>query len=194
MVLTIFQPTFITLVLTLPSIISSSCYGTEANGRTAARIYFFINIDSHNIVLQKKETVRKANLRAQVGSNFQSPDCHLVSTVKPNSHPKGDSEEFLPCAKAEPVQHCSLRFPQCQGDTEVFLRRSTNASSIYRQVPLTLPPKVSGAPAGTRTQNPRLKRAVLLPLSYRRKYQISLLPTPAAADRDLTQHPTPQLI
>ena len=54
MVLTIFQPTFITLVLTLPRFIRSGCYGAEANGRTAARIYFFINIDSHNIVLQKK--------------------------------------------------------------------------------------------------------------------------------------------
>ena len=102
------------------------------------------------------KTTSKANLRAQVGSYFKPPDCHLVPTVKPYSHLKGGSEEFLPCAKAEPVQHCSLRIPQCQGDTEVFLRKSTNASSIYRQVPLTLPPKVSGAPAGTRTQNPRL--------------------------------------
>ena len=138
------------------------------------------------------KTTRKANLRAQVGSYFKSPDCHLVPTVKPYSHLKGGSEEFLPCAKAEPVQHCSLSFPQCQGDTEVFLHRSTNASSIYRQVPLTLPPKVSGAPPGTRTQNPHLKRVVLTnQLSQRRKYQISLLPTPAATDRDLTQHPTP---
>ena len=64
MVLTIFQPTLITLVLSLPGLISSSCYGAEANGRTTARIYFFINIDSHNIVLQKKETTSKANLRA----------------------------------------------------------------------------------------------------------------------------------
>ena len=60
MVLTIFQPTLITLVLTLPRFIRSGCYGTEANGRTAARIYFFINIDSHNIVLQKKVSKRPA--------------------------------------------------------------------------------------------------------------------------------------
>jgi hypothetical protein len=64
MVLTIFQPTLITLMLTLPRFIRSGRYGAEANGRTATRIYFFINIDSHNIVLLKKETVRKANLRA----------------------------------------------------------------------------------------------------------------------------------
>ena len=55
MILTIFQPAFITLVLSLPSIINSSCYGTEVNGRTTACIYFFINIDFHNIILQKNE-------------------------------------------------------------------------------------------------------------------------------------------
>lgn len=62
MVLTIFQPTFITLVLTLPRFIRSGCYGTEADSRTVARIYFFINIDSHNIVLQKEKSRSQLNL------------------------------------------------------------------------------------------------------------------------------------
>lgn len=62
MVLTIFQPTFITLVLTLPRFITSGCYGAEADGRTTARIYFFINIDSHNTVLQKDKSRSQLNL------------------------------------------------------------------------------------------------------------------------------------
>ena len=60
MVLTIFQPAFITLVFTLPRFISSGCYGAEANGRTTARIYFFVNIDSHNTVLQKDKIKKPA--------------------------------------------------------------------------------------------------------------------------------------
>lgn len=62
MVLTIFQPTFITMVLTLPRFITSGCYGAETNGRTTARIYFFINIDSHNTVLQKDKSRSQLNL------------------------------------------------------------------------------------------------------------------------------------
>ena len=62
MVFTIFQPTFITLVLTLKRIITGSCYGAETNSRTSARINFFINIDTHNIVLQKERSRSQLNL------------------------------------------------------------------------------------------------------------------------------------
>ena len=62
MVFTIFQPTFITLVLTLKCVITGSCYGAETNSRTSARINFFINIDTHNIVLQKERSRSQLNL------------------------------------------------------------------------------------------------------------------------------------
>ena len=62
MVFTIFQPTFITLVLTLKCVITSSCYGAETNSRTSARINFFINIDTYNIVLQKERSRSQLNL------------------------------------------------------------------------------------------------------------------------------------
>lgn len=62
MVLTIFQPTFITLMLTLPRFIRSGCYGAEADSRAAARIYFFINIDFHNTILQKNKSRSQLNL------------------------------------------------------------------------------------------------------------------------------------
>ena len=61
MVLTIFQPTFITLVLTLPRFIRSGCYGAEADSWTTTHIYFFINIDSHNTVLQKDKSRSQLN-------------------------------------------------------------------------------------------------------------------------------------
>ena len=63
-----------------------------------------------------------------------------------------------------------LKIPAMPGGYGSFPAQPTNASSNCRQVPLTLPPKVSGAPAGTRTQDPRLKRALLYQLSYRSKY------------------------
>lgn len=62
MVSTICQPTFITFVLTLKGVITGGCYGAEADGRTAARIYFLINVDTHNIVLQKGSSRSQLNL------------------------------------------------------------------------------------------------------------------------------------
>lgn len=62
MVSTICQPAFIALVLTLPRLITSGCYGTETDGRTSARINFFVNVDTHNIVLQKGRSRSQLNL------------------------------------------------------------------------------------------------------------------------------------
>lgn len=38
--------------------VASGCYRAEANSRTAARIYFFINVDFHNTILQKRNQTR----------------------------------------------------------------------------------------------------------------------------------------
>lgn len=100
MCLTISEPAFITNMLSFLRFITSSCYSTKSNCRTMKFINFFININlsvlnnNNKHLLNKyqkipyniKKIASRVNLIAQVGSNFQSPDCHLVNTVNPYSH------------------------------------------------------------------------------------------------------------